>query len=695
MQTVQYTAYQLLSCAKCNGDVIICVDDSLTADSMPFIEGTVASVSEGWSSCGAAQYTYGFTYDENDLADPLTPLVTSDINGVFCKGCLTTYIEAVGSPSLAYILALLAPFFDHICLVTDEAEFIAAIANVNCNHIVVGEAFTLTAMRTVPNDKALTILNGCPITTNGHTLTIEGPFNSGEYPCFVTASRDVLFAAACGVKQVVPQWFGATADGVTDDSAAIQYAIDSLRHTLVGTRYTPTAELYFPAGVYLIETGLDFTALTGITVSGAGMGSQILVSTSGTPGIDLVNSTRAYFRDLHLLSAEDTDAPDVMVLMARNNTASSAGWHRFENIQFEGPTAGTTLVAVVYCYAAEITEFYSCRLYARNAQAVGLYITSANDLAIASLYETISVGVQSSTAYLWMGGHIVDNSAFTGANSVIPVKIHNSRNVTLSPTWIAAGGNQHIYLDSDGPGVLVDTLNIINARFEPGNNTPLYCVNVDPGSTTVTFGSITGNIFACSDAIINCTEPGTHNVVFELGLIQGNNYGGGAPNFLIDMDGALLGGCIDAFRLPIQCYNAYGCVVSELNAETDFVCVSGNPGFNLNLLTSGLVNRQDISTNGIRIARTGADITRHLSNTGAWNPNIANGATGNTTVGCLNAAVGDTVAVGFNVAGGVPAGVVISGSVTAANTVTVSAYNLSGAPWAPGAGTLRVDVWQH
>ncbi len=91
---------------------------------------------------------------------------------------------------------------------------------------------------------------------------------------------------------------------------------------------------------------------------------------------------------------------------------------------------------------------------------------------------------------------------------------------------------------------------------------------------------------------------------------------------------------------------------------------------------------------------SGTAITKHLSSTTTWDPGtVADGAVASTTVTVTGAALGDTVAVGLSVA--VVAGVVISGAVTSANTVTVTAFNHSGGNWIPGSGTLRADIWQH
>jgi microcystin-dependent protein len=97
MKTVSYTSAQLLACANCNGEAIICVDDTLTIGNVPFLEVTVMSVDETWNTCGAMSYLYGFSYDENSLIDPVSGLSEGSIHGVFCKGCLTTYINNIAS----------------------------------------------------------------------------------------------------------------------------------------------------------------------------------------------------------------------------------------------------------------------------------------------------------------------------------------------------------------------------------------------------------------------------------------------------------------------------------------------------------------------------------------------------------------------------------------------------------------------
>ncbi len=90
----------------------------------------------------------------------------------------------------------------------------------------------------------------------------------------------------------------------------------------------------------------------------------------------------------------------------------------------------------------------------------------------------------------------------------------------------------------------------------------------------------------------------------------------------------------------------------------------------------------------------GAVITKHLSATAAWDPaSVADAAMTSTTVAVTGAAIGDTVAVGFSVA--VPAGALLVGAVTAADVVTVTLFNKTGAALDLASGTLRADVWKH
>lgn len=77
-----------------------------------------------------------------------------------------------------------------------------------------------------------------------------------------------------------------------------------------------------------------------------------------------------------------------------------------------------------------------------------------------------------------------------------------------------------------------------------------------------------------------------------------------------------------------------------------------------------------------------------------WDPaSMAAGAQVNTTVTVTGAVVGDAVAAGFSTA--LPAGVLISAAVTAADTVRVTLLNESGVVQDLASGTLRAQVFRQ
>lgn len=92
MKTVIYKSTGRLEC-QCDSEVILCIDDSLTASGAPFIEATLVSTTFTTNACLEAVNNYHIDYDENNLADPTYSLKNTDINGIVCRGCLTSYID--------------------------------------------------------------------------------------------------------------------------------------------------------------------------------------------------------------------------------------------------------------------------------------------------------------------------------------------------------------------------------------------------------------------------------------------------------------------------------------------------------------------------------------------------------------------------------------------------------------------------
>jgi type 1 fimbria pilin len=88
------------------------------------------------------------------------------------------------------------------------------------------------------------------------------------------------------------------------------------------------------------------------------------------------------------------------------------------------------------------------------------------------------------------------------------------------------------------------------------------------------------------------------------------------------------------------------------------------------------------------------DPPRVLTGTASWTPGaIGAGAGATQSVTVTGAALGDPVAVGYNQ--NLQDGLVLTGEVSAANTVTAQLRNVTAGSLTPTAGTVRATVWKH
>jgi hypothetical protein len=223
---VTYRSSTLLSC-RCEEDaeVIICLDPALTSTGAPFINGNLTSAISSADVCGNTSYSYYLTYTDTDLADPATAIISSQIEGVLCRGCLTDYIDYwIGGGDLP-----------NFYFITNEQQLIDFQTAPGSQGIVIA-SFALT--QNVICVKPLFIVENNQITCTGQVLTFNGQFNAGEYHCFNATGTEVVFGNGSTL-EVLPEWFGATGDGVTDDTDAIQTALYSA--SVAYLRVTPLA----------------------------------------------------------------------------------------------------------------------------------------------------------------------------------------------------------------------------------------------------------------------------------------------------------------------------------------------------------------------------------------------------------------------------------------------------------------------
>lgn len=111
-------------------------------------------------------------------------------------------------------------------LVMDEADLRAKLAAMGASNatLVIATTIPIAEDLTIPSNVALSFKKtGQLQPASGKTLTVNGPVDAGLWQIFggggtVTGTPQIPY--------VYPEWFGAVGDGITDDAAAVQAALD-------------------------------------------------------------------------------------------------------------------------------------------------------------------------------------------------------------------------------------------------------------------------------------------------------------------------------------------------------------------------------------------------------------------------------------------------------------------------------------
>ena len=117
----------------------------------------------------------------------------------------------------------------------------AAILAIGSDNItlVISSTVTLAQNTTAPANVELVFTRGGLIVDAGFDLTINGQMSAGSFPIFSGTGTVVIASIK---SQTIPQWFGATGDGVTDDTAAVLKVIA-----------TNSGKYHYPRGTYLVD----------------------------------------------------------------------------------------------------------------------------------------------------------------------------------------------------------------------------------------------------------------------------------------------------------------------------------------------------------------------------------------------------------------------------------------------------------
>lgn len=266
--SLYYNSTSRLSCdCVLPAQVILCVPEAIIAPredtpEYPYrtIEASITARSFLSDCCGSSYNQYTISYDDTQLVDQI-PLRADQIQGVVCRGCLTTWVEdvagndvsvvdngdstqtLVNQHGVSYPLVVTGQNLLNCEYVasqfggTTQAAIVSAIASIGgaqaTLYIDCG-AWAINANQTIPANVRVEVLQGAMITVAAATtLTIDGPFVAPSIQVF-TVTGNVRFGDK-SVLTVNALWFGST-------FISLNKAIESFRTvTIPSGTYTGSA----------------------------------------------------------------------------------------------------------------------------------------------------------------------------------------------------------------------------------------------------------------------------------------------------------------------------------------------------------------------------------------------------------------------------------------------------------------------
>lgn len=434
------------------------------------------------------------------------------------------------------------------------------------------------------------------------------------------------------------QDFGATGDGVTDDTAAIQAAVDS------------SLSVFFPAGIYVTSSPIlwEGQSLFGVTCQGAD--SVFNTATVIKPNGDFpaFKYNGAYLRGGGLKDFNiqyGTTAPvspnsKVGILIETDDPIFWPSQYSLENIAVRGATWA------VYDNSGSWMATWR-HLQSENNYA-GFYKKSGTTHVLEACYHNGGYcGFRFEDVLgVTLDGCSVDQCS-TAVTGYVPFYVKNS-NVVINGGDFEANiltGNENsiFYFEGANCSVVFNGSKVLNTQVTaPSNENYLFLSQVDALVTlegvdcsTPNYTGTGGNFFyaaAIADSWItinNCTFP----------TITGT----GTPTTVIA--GVATSGNI-TYQTVVTPYGWSGLSRGTLSALVGIVT------HNFGTISGGAANGQNVTVSGVQL--------------------------------------GDIVLVGATTA--VPTSIILEGKVISANTVQVNAYNVSSSPIVVGSLTVNIRV---
>lgn len=386
--------------------------------------------------------------------------------------------------------------------------------------------------------------------------------------------------------------FGAVGDGVTDDTAAIQAAIDYAEaQTLTFVR--AGIEIYLPGGAYLISSVLTVT-IGYVGIRGAGRHITAIIRTDGNGDILVIGSVEA---TISSNSVRD------LSLEHRGNATSGVALRLvrclfgfFDNLDILGWSTGIESAATAVCNFSNITFTQAGRSSGRGFHAFRIFGIAAtgthtSDIHLTNIQtrdgSTESLGYSNAFLVNGVDGLYLTNSHMYQCDQILNVFPEGTPGSTIissifvSNTYFDStysSGQNHVRLQ--GTATAYRNIQFSNCEFRDARSVSVF------GIAAVSQVTFTGCIFRQNRESGIRTESDVEGWVVSGCLFQDNNKNGIATEGDLYIRG--------------QRWNITGCTFIGGNAA----------GYGLRVLSANsLVTGANFegSTAGVQLANTGSN----------------------------------------------------------------------------------------
>jgi hypothetical protein len=317
--------------------------------------------------------------------------------------------------------------------------------------------------------------------------------------------------------------YGATGNGSTDDTSALQAAITAA--------ISLKQPLYIPGGTY--KTTAELTILNtygvGLDVYGAGDGTTIIKAVhTGRSVLSMIGAVNCSLNHI-TLQGDTTTFPKIGLLLGRAS-AASAGWHTFNKILITGAFS----LAGIYNIASEGNGFYDLFvILASQATAkYGVCIAGSDFESVGGLTASTMVGQMFYNASIYMGGSSgVATVYISGSISTGEIGFYGGYFVASTPnsSYVQINSGLQDGLSSSGPfifdnvsGETIGVISVTAFKFT-ANTGGIFCRQVAIRNCVMLVGS--SGKFLTEDSLIGLKNSSIQG----WGVIGTNNFSAPAP----------------------------------------------------------------------------------------------------------------------------------------------------------------------